>query len=153
MRTPTNRSTPPGIAILAMFAVCTVLGLAVFTPRATATSAEPEPKVIPAAEARDHVDETLTVKLTVRASKNAAPRREIYLDSEEDFRDEKNFAVVISYDHLDTFKQAGIDDPAEHYRDKSIRVTGKILREAEQVRIRVDAPSQITLVENDKSAK
>ena len=68
-----------------------------------------------------------------RSSKNAAPRREYYLDSEEDFHDEKNFAVVISYDHADLFKKAGIDDAAEHYKGKSLRVTGKVIRENDQV--------------------
>ena len=72
-------------------------------------------KAIDASEARNHVGETHTFKMTVQSSKNAAPRREYYLDSEEDFRDEKNLALVISYDHADLFKQAGIDDPSEHY--------------------------------------
>lgn len=62
-----------------------------------------EDKDVPAvasAEARNHVDETCRVELTVRSSKNAAPRREYYLGSEEDFHDEKNLALVISYDHI-----------------------------------------------------
>jgi hypothetical protein len=105
--------------------------------------------VIPATEARNHVDETCTVEMTVRSSKNAAPRREYYLDSEEDFRDEKNLALVISYDHADLFKQAGIDDPAEHYKGKTLRVTGKVIRESDQVRIRVEDPKQIKLVGDD----
>jgi hypothetical protein len=134
-----------GLRILAGLAM-----ICVSTPRASATSAGPDAKVIPAAEARDHLGETLTVEMTVRSSKNAIPRREIYLDSEEDFRDEKNLAVVISYDHAGAFKRAGIDDPAEHYRGKSIRVTGKLIREADQLRIRVEEPTQIKLTEKDK---
>ena len=73
----------------------TLAGLAllcVFIPRASATGDGPATMVVPAAEARDRVGETLTVAMTVRSSKDAAPRREIYLDSEEDFRDEKNIA-------------------------------------------------------------
>ena len=93
-----------------------------------------------APDAKNHIDERCTVEMTVRSSKNAAPRREYYLDSEEDFRDEKNFAVVISYDHADLFKKAGIDDPAEHYKGKKLRVTGKVIHENDQVRIRVEKP-------------
>ncbi|HZW34019.1 MAG TPA: hypothetical protein VFF52_25065 [Isosphaeraceae bacterium] len=107
-------------------------------------------KVVMAPEARNHIDERCTVEMTVRASKNAAPRREYYLDSEEDFHDEKNFAVVISYDHAGLFQQAGIDDPAEHYKGKKLRVTGKVIREHDQVRIRVEDPKQIQIVEDGK---
>jgi len=103
-------------------------------------------KVIPAVEARDHIGEAVVVEMTVQTSKNAAPRREIYLDSELDFHDEKNLAVVISYDHLNAFQQAGINDPAEHYRSKRIRVRGTLIREQEQVRIRVEDPGRIVLV-------
>ncbi len=104
-------------------------------------------EVVPAAEAGAHVGEECTVELTVRASKNGVHRREYYLDSEEDFRDEKNLAVVISHDHADAFARAGIEDPAEHYRGKTIRVTGKVVREGDQVRIRVDDPGKIAVVE------
>lgn len=109
--------------------------------------AKPAAKVIPAAEARNHVGEECTVEMTVKSSKNAAPRNTYFLDSEEDFHDEKNLAVIISYDHADKFKAAGIDDPADHYRGKAIRVTGKIINEEDQVRIHVEDPKQITLVE------
>jgi hypothetical protein len=107
-------------------------------------------KVVAAADARNHVEERCTVEMTVRSSKNAAPRMEYYLDSEEDFRDEKNFAVVISYDHADPFKKAGIDDPAEYYMGKKLRVTGKVIRENDQTRIRVENPEQIKIVDDKK---
>ena len=109
-----------------------------------------DPKVIPAAEARLHVDERCTAEMTVRSSKNAGPRREYYLDSEEDFHDEKNFAVVISYDHAEKFKKAGIDNPAEYYMGKKLRVTGKVIAENDQVRIRADDPVQIKIADDGK---
>src|SRR5262249_38059272 len=95
-------------SVILMLLAASVL-LCTPSPRSEAAD---EPKVIEAAEARKHVDETCTVSMTVRSSKNAAPRREYYLDSEPDFRDERNLAVVISYDHADRFREAGIDDPA-----------------------------------------
>jgi hypothetical protein len=108
---------------------------------------EKTPGLVSAPDAKNHVGQQCTVEMTVRSSKNAAPRREYYLDSEEDFHDENNFAVVISYDHADSFQQAGIADPSEHYKGKKIRVTGKVIRENDQVRIRVEAPDRIKVVE------
>jgi hypothetical protein len=108
------------------------------------------PRVVAAADAKNHVDERCTVEMTVRSSKNAAPRREYYLDSEEDFHDENNFAVVISYDHVEPFQRAGIDDPAEHYRGKKLRVTGTVIHENDQIRIRVEKPEQIKIVDAEK---
>jgi hypothetical protein len=107
-------------------------------------------KVVAAPDAKNHIDERCTVEMTVRSSKNAAPRREYYLDSEEDFHDEKNFAVVISYDHAEPFQKAGIDDPAEHYKGKKLRVTGKVIHENDQTRMRVETPEQIKVVEDGK---
>jgi len=135
-----DRSTRLGCVLPLLF-------LAPFLVTGASADDEKAPAVVKAADARNHVDERCTVELTVRSSKNAAPRREYYLDSEEDFHDEKNFAVVISYDHADLFKKAGIDDPAEHYKGKSLRVTGKVIRENDQVRIRVEDPKQIKIVE------
>ena len=48
-------------------------------------------------EARKQVGKDVTVKMAVRAVKDRLEKRgEIYLDAEEDFKDEKNFAVVIT---------------------------------------------------------
>jgi hypothetical protein len=104
---------------------------------------------IAAAEARNHVGEKGTFAMTVQSTKNASPRREYYLDSEEDFRDEKNLALVISYDHADLFQQAGIDDPSEYYKGKKIHVTGMVIHENDQVRIRVEDPKQIKVVDEN----
>jgi acetyl esterase/lipase len=102
---------------------------------------------IPAAQAKDHIGERATVEMTVAASKNAEKRLEYYLDSEPNFSDEKNFCVVIGYDHAKPFADAGIANPAEHYKGKTLRVTGTIIRENEQTRIRVEDPGQIKIVE------
>jgi acetyl esterase/lipase len=98
-------------------------------------------------QAKNHVGERLTVETTIQASKDAAKHKEIYLDAETDFSDPKNFAVVIAYDRLDKFKAAGIEDPTGHYKGKTLRVTGTIIQEDDQVRIRVEDPEQIKVVE------
>src|SRR6478735_5107978 len=68
---------------------------------------EDKAPVRPSREARNHIDE-----MVVRLSKNAEPRKVYYLDSEEDYRDEKNLALVIAYENAEKFKKAGIDDPS-----------------------------------------
>jgi hypothetical protein len=112
---------------------------------------KPAEKVIPAAEIRSHVGKECTALMKVKASKNATPRRVYYLNSEEDFHDEKNLAIVISYDHAAKFQEAGIDDPADYYKDKTIQVTGKVIEEDDEIRIRVEDPKQIKVVEPKSS--
>jgi len=130
--------------------VACILAIAVLTLLAGASPDDGKTKVIEPADAKKHIGERCTVEMTVRSSKNAAPRKEYYLDSEEDFRDEKNFAVVISYDHADLFKKAAIDDPAEYYMGKKLRITGKVIDENDQTRIRVENPEQIKIVDDIK---
>jgi hypothetical protein len=126
------------------------MAIAAIALLAGASPDDEKTNVVAAPDAKNHVDERCTVEMTVRSSKDAAPRREYYLDSEEDFHDDKNFAVVISYDHADLFKKAGIDNPSEHYMGKKLRVTGKIIHENDQVRIRVEDPQQIKIVDQGK---
>ncbi len=104
-------------------------------------------QVVPSAEARAHVGERVTVELTVRASKNSEKRRTYFLDAEADYRDPKNVAVLIAHDHAAAFAEAGVADPSEFYRDRTIRVTGTPVREDEQVRIHVTDPAQIRVVD------
>jgi len=85
------------------------------------------------AQARKQVGKKVTVEMTVRSAKDRLENRgEIYLDAEEDFRDEKNFAVVITKVGAAKLIKAGIADPAEHYRDKKIRASG-IVKEVQMV--------------------
>jgi hypothetical protein len=137
---------PRRISFTLLFATASV-ALASAGPPRGADDGKTKETIIPAAEIRSHVGKECTAEMTVKASKNAVPRRTYFLDSEADFHDEKNLAVVISYDYIAKFQEAGIDDPAEYYKGKTIRVTGKVIEEDDQVRIRVDDPKQIKLVE------
>jgi DNA/RNA endonuclease YhcR with UshA esterase domain len=108
-------------------------------------------KPLTPAEAIKNVNEKVTVEMIVKASKNRLEKRgEIYLDSEQDFRDEKNLAIVITKTAAPRFKEAGIDDPAAHYKGKTIRVQGTVILKDDRPRIEVDEPKQIRIVEKDK---
>ena len=99
-------------------------------------------------EARMKVGETITVEMTVRSAKDRLEKHgEIYLDSELDFKDAKNFAVVITKTGAAKLKDAGIADPASHFKDKLIRATGKV-REVDRVpRVEIDDAKMIRVVE------
>ena len=99
-------------------------------------------------EAIKKVNEKVVVEMQVKATKNRLEKRgEIYLDSEEDFRDEKNLGIVVTKTGAAKFKEAGVDDPAVHFKDKTIRVTGTVIIKEERPRIEVDDPKQIQIVE------
>jgi hypothetical protein len=99
-------------------------------------------------EARKKVGEKITVEMTVQAAKDRLEKRgEIYLDAETDFRDEKNFAVVITKAGAAALKEAGIDNPAEHYKDKKIRATGTVKEVDKVPRLEIDDAKQIRVVD------
>src|SRR5207237_6193844 len=78
-------------------------------------------------QAREKVGKRVTVQMKVRSTKDRLEKRgEIYLDSEDDFRDAKNFAVVITKAGAAKLEEKGITKPAEHFRDKTIQATGEV---------------------------
>ena len=87
--------------------------------------------------------------MTVATTKDRLEKRgEIYLDCETDFRDEKNFAVVVTRDGAAKLKEAGITDIAEHFRGKKIRATGTVKEVDKVPRIEIDDAKQIKIVED-----
>jgi hypothetical protein len=105
-----------------------------------------EPAPLSPVEARKKVGDTITVEMKVATAKDRLEKRgEIYLDAELDFRDEKNFAVVITKTGAAKLKEAGIADPADHFRDKTIRATGKVKVVDDVPRIEIDDAKQIRI--------
>lgn len=106
-----------------------------------------EEKPLSPIEARKRVHDRITLQMFVKAAKNRLEKRkEIYLDSETDFKDAKNMAVVINAEGAARFKKAGIDEPASHFKGKTIRVTGIVTLDEGRPRIVVSDPAQIHLV-------
>jgi hypothetical protein len=119
-----------------------------FLALAFATGVAAEEKPLTPAEAIQRVDEKVVVEFPVKATKNRLEqRKEIYLDSEENFRDPKNLGVIITEAGAAKFKDQGIADPAEHFKGKTIRVTGTMTKENDRYRLLVDDPKQIRIVE------
>jgi hypothetical protein len=105
---------------------------------------------ITAAEAVNSVGKpTVVVEMVVKQAKDRLAKRGIiYLDSEDDFADPKNLGVAISAEAAAKFRKSGISDPAEHFKGKTIRVRGCVMRFEERPYLPVHDPGQISLVEN-----
>jgi hypothetical protein len=100
-------------------------------------------------EAIKKVNKKVTVEMLVKASKNRLEKRgEIYLDSEADFHDPKNLGIVITKAGAAKFAEAGIKEPASHFKNKTIRVTGTVVIKDKLPRIEVDDPKQIVIVKS-----
>lgn len=103
-----------------------------------------EDKALTPVEARKKVGQRIAVEMTVRAAKDRLEKRgEIYLDSEPNFRDAKNFAVVITRTGAASLKAAGIDNPADYFRGKKIRATGTVKEVQKVPRIEINHAGQI----------
>ena len=109
-----------------------------------------EAKPLTPFEARKKLGEKITVEMIVQAAKDRLEKRgEIYLDAETDFRDEKNFAVVITKTGAASLKAAGIDSPAEYFMGKKIRASGTVKEVDTVPRIEIEDAKQIKLVEQE----
>jgi DNA/RNA endonuclease YhcR with UshA esterase domain len=104
-------------------------------------------KALTPVEARKKVGEEITVKMEVKAAKDRLENRgEIYLDAEEDFKNEKNFAVVITKKGAASLKDAGVVDPANHFMGKKITAKGTVKEVDGVPRIEIDDAKQINVV-------
>jgi DNA/RNA endonuclease YhcR with UshA esterase domain len=83
--------------------------------------------------------------------KSTGGRSQRYLNSEPDYKSADNFTIFISKDVLPKFKDAGIKDPADYYKGKTIRVTGTVTVYDGEPRIEIEKPDQIKVVEKKES--
>jgi DNA/RNA endonuclease YhcR with UshA esterase domain len=105
-----------------------------------------EPGPLGPVEARKQVGKEITVKMEVKTAKDRLEKRgEIYLDTEEDFKSEKNFTVVITKKGATSLKDAGITDPADHFNGKTITAKGTVKEVDGVPRIEIDDAKQITI--------
>ena len=124
------------------FAVCLFIHLGVCI-------ADEKEKPLTPVEARKAVGKEITVRMEVKAAKDRLEKRgEIYLDAEVNFKDEKNFAVVITRKGAESLKAVGIANPAEHFKDKTIRARGTVSEVDGVPRIEIDDAKQISMAKD-----
>src|SRR6476469_4907420 len=83
--------------------------------------AQEDAKPLTPEEALKKVDEKITVVMEVKSTGGNTAR---YLNSQADYRSDKNFAVFIPQNALVKFHKADIDEPSQYYKGKTIQVTG-----------------------------
>ncbi len=103
------------------------------------------PKPIGPAEATKKIGENVTVRMEVKSAK--LTKTNCFLNSEEDYKDAKNFTIFINQETLKKFTEAKIEDPATHFLKKTVEVTGKAILHLERPEIVPTAPDQIKIVE------
>jgi hypothetical protein len=80
--------------------------------------------------------------------KSAALREGVcFLNSEEDFKDAKNFTLFIDKEALAKFKQAKIEDPAAHFKGQTVQVKGKGVLYRDRPEIKLRGPDGIKVVQ------
>jgi len=101
---------------------------------------------ITAEEAISRVNESVTVEMLVQRTKCCTGSSQVFLDSETSYHNPKNLGVVVTESGRAQFAEAGIDDPTAHFKGKTIRVRGVVIRKEKGPYIEVSDPSQIELV-------
>lgn len=98
------------------------------------------------AEAINRVNETVIVEMLVQRTKCCTGSSQVFLDSEPNHRDLKNLGVVVTEAGRAKFAEAGIADPTAHFKGKTIRVRGVVIRKEKGPYIEVREPSQIEVM-------
>jgi hypothetical protein len=66
--------------------------------------------------------------MIVQRTKRGTGSSQVFLDSEPNHRGPKNLGVVVAENGRAKFSEAGIDDPTAHFKGKTIRVRGVVIR-------------------------
>jgi DNA/RNA endonuclease YhcR with UshA esterase domain len=102
-------------------------------------------KPVTPAEAAKLIDKKVTVEMAVKSTGKS--RGVFFLNSEEDYRSESNFTAFINATGAKRFHEAKIDDPAAHFKGKTVRVTGTVTLYRDKPEIVVEDPKQVEIVE------
>lgn len=97
-------------------------------------------------EAIQRLNEAVTVEMPVKRAKACSGSRQFFLDSEANYRGPENLGVVITVTGASRFREAKVDDPADHFQGKTIRVHGTVVLKDDRPSIEVDDPGQIEVV-------
>jgi DNA/RNA endonuclease YhcR with UshA esterase domain len=98
-------------------------------------------------EAAKKVGEKVTVEMEIKSTGKG--NGVFFLNSEADFKDKGNFTLFIGNAGATKFKEAKIEDPAAHFKGKTVRATGKVVLYRERPEIVIEEPAQIVIVKKE----
>ena len=104
-------------------------------------------KEIKPEDASKYQDQKVAVVMKVGSSSFLEDRNKCFLNSLKNFRDDKNFTIVLREEGLKVFAEKKIADPAKHFRNKKICVVGKIQEYRGKPQIVVEKFEQIKTLE------
>jgi DNA/RNA endonuclease YhcR with UshA esterase domain len=107
-------------------------------------AAQDAPRPIDPAEAARWVDQVVSVEMTVKSAR--VVKDVCFLNSEADFKDPKNLTLFLGSEAIAALRQAGVKSPATHYRDKTVRIQGRVTLYRDRPQIVVDDPKQLRLL-------
>jgi DNA/RNA endonuclease YhcR with UshA esterase domain len=124
------------------------MGLGVLVVAAlVAAPAASEDKPLTPAEAAKKVGERVTVEMEVKSVGKGSGV--VFLNSDPDFKDDKNFTLFLNKAGVEKFKEANVEDTAAHFQGKTVRATGKVTLYRERPQIVIEDPTQIAIVKKD----
>jgi hypothetical protein len=118
-------------------------------PLLVAAANENKDKSLTPEEAAKKLGQECTVEMLVKSSGKGGGY--YFLNSHENFRDKSNFTILISREGVARFKDAKIEDPAAHFKDKTVRATGTVKLFRERTEMVIDYPKQIQIVEKARN--
>lgn len=107
--------------------------------------AEDKPAPLTTEEAAKKIDEKVTVQFEVKSSR--FKDGVCWLNSEKDFKDAKNFTIFIDRPTVTKLKEAKIEEPADHFKGKTVTVTGTVVKFKDSPQIKLAGPDDIKVVE------
>jgi DNA/RNA endonuclease YhcR with UshA esterase domain len=107
--------------------------------------AQQDVKPITPTQATKKINEKCTVEMLVASVGKSG--KAVFLNSKENFRDDDNFTVFINGDGIESFKQAKIDNIGEHFKGKTILVTGTVTLYQDRPQIAVEKAGQVQIRE------
>ena len=108
------------------------------------TAAGDDKPITPEAAAKK-INEKCTVEMKVASVGKG--KEVFFLNSKEDFKDKDNFTVFLSKEGVEDLKKTKIDDPAAHFKGKTIRATGTVKLYKDRPEIVIDKAEQIKIVD------